>query len=203
MQDSGVDIEAYIVKMLATRLGRILNTRFTTGNGTGQPRGITIDAVLGVTSTTGKAQLPQFNDIIALKYSVDRMYRPNAKWMMSDHTWKACLELVDSNGRPLILGYLTGLAADAAETLLSQPVIINNDMADYGTNGSPLAGNIDMLYGDFSNYWIRTVAELNMKRLIERYADYDQVGLIGFARYDGRLIDAGTGPVKYMVSPTS
>lgn len=209
MQDSAVDIEAYIVKMLATRLGRILNLRFTTGNGTGQPRGITLDAVLGRTSTTGKVFLPQYNDILALKYSVDRLYRQRGKWMMSDTTWLGMLELVDNNGRPLILNYLNVLANDTEghsltqEQLLGQAVIINNDMASPGTNGSPVVGNVDILYGDFSNYWIRTVKELIMKRLIERYADFDQVGLIGFARYDGRLIDAGTNPVKYMQSPTT
>ena len=203
LQDSGVDIEAYIVKMLGIRMGRILNTRFTNGNGTGQPRGITLDAVLGVTSTTGKSQLPQFSDLISLKYSVDKLYRQNAKWMMSDTTWKGLLTLVDSNGRPLILGYLTGLAEDASEMLLSQEVVINNDMATYGTSGSPVVGNLAILYGDFSNYWIRTVKELVMLRLVERYAEFAQVGFIGFSRWDGRLVDAGTNPVKYLQSPTT
>lgn len=203
LQDSGVDIEAYIVKMLGIRLGRILNTRFTTGTGTTMPRGITLDAVLGRTSTTGKTQLPQYNDVVALKYSVDRAYRQNGQWMMSDSTWLTMLELVDSNGRPLVLNYATALVEDAPEMLLGQKVIINNDMAGPGTNGSPVVGNIDVLYGDFANYWIRTVSELMMLRLVERYAEYGQVGFIGFARYDGKLVDAGTNPVKYMQCPTT
>lgn len=209
LQDTGVDIEAYIVKMLGIRLGRILNTRFTTGTGTTMPRGITLDAVLGATSTTGKTQLPQYNDIIKLKYAVDRIYRQAGKWMMSDSTFLTIMELVDSNGRPLILNYLNTLANGpegsslTQEQLLGQPVIINNDMAGPGTNGSPVVGNIDMLYGDFSNYWIRTVSELIMLRLVERYADFGQVAFIGFARYDGKLIDAGTNPVKYMQCPTT
>ncbi len=203
MQDSAVDIEAYIIKMLGIRLGRILNNRFTTGDGSSKPRGIVIDSVLGATGTTGKSQKPQYNDLIELKYSVDKLYRTSAKWMMSDTTWKACLELVDGNGRPLVLGYLTGLTQDASEMLLSQEVVINNDMANFGTNGSPVAGNIAVLYGAFENYWIRTVMEMVMLRLVERYAEYAQVGLIGFARYDGRMVDAGTNPVKYLQSPTT
>ena len=35
-------------------------------------------------------------------------------------------------------------------------------------------------------------------RLNERYADYGQVAFIGFARYDGNLVDAGTHPVNYL-----
>ena len=37
-----------------------------------------------------------------------------------------------------------------------------------------------------------------MIRLEERFADYGQVAFIGFARYDGNLLDAGTNPVKYI-----
>ena len=203
LQDSGVDIEAYLVKMLAVRLARILNTRFTTGSGTSQPRGVTLDAVLGNTSQTGKSQVPQYADYVGLKYSVDKAYRPNGKFMMSDTTWKSVMTLVDGQSRPLILDYLRAISTDAEEALLGDPVIINNDMANYGTAGSPVVGNIAVLYGDFSNYWIRTVKELQMLRLVERYADYGQVGFLGFARYDGRMVDAGTNPIKYMQSPTS
>ena len=32
-------------------------------------------------------------------------------------------------------------------------------------------------------------------RLVERYADYLQVGYIGFLRADGNLVDAGTHPI--------
>jgi HK97 family phage major capsid protein len=40
LQDSAVDIEAFIRARLVARLGRITNLRFTTGTGTGQPLGI-------------------------------------------------------------------------------------------------------------------------------------------------------------------
>jgi hypothetical protein len=42
------------------------------------------------------------------------------------------------------------------------------------------------------------VKELVVLRLVERFADYGQVAFIGFARYDGNLLDAGTHPVKYL-----
>jgi hypothetical protein len=35
-------------------------------------------------------------------------------------------------------------------------------------------------------------------RLVERAAEQGLVLFIGFARYDGRLVDAGTHPVKYL-----
>ena len=37
LQDSSVDVEAFVRDRMVTRLGRITNTHFTTGTGTGQP----------------------------------------------------------------------------------------------------------------------------------------------------------------------
>ena len=51
-----------------------------------------------------------------------------------------------------------------------------------------------------SLYQIRRVKELSVLRLEERFADYGQVAFLGFARYDGALLDAGTHPVKYLAN---
>jgi len=41
--------------------------------------------------------------------------------------------------------------------------------------------------------------DLRVLRLTERFAEYGQVAFIGYARYDGNLLGAGTRPVKYLV----
>ena len=46
-----------------------------------------------------------------------------------------------------------------------------------------------------TRYYLRGVQIL---RLVERYADYGQVGYLAFHRHDARLIDAGTHPVKVL-----
>jgi HK97 family phage major capsid protein len=58
--------------------------------------------------------------------------------------------------------------------------------------------NKSILFGDFSKYKIRQVRSMNFLRLQERYIDALQIGLMGWARYDGNLVDAGTHPVKYL-----
>jgi HK97 family phage major capsid protein len=52
------------------------------------------------------------------------------------------------------------------------------------------------VFGDLSKYKIREVRDIQVLRLVERYADYHQVGFLAFARYDGDLLNAGTAPVK-------
>ncbi len=197
LQDSGVDIEAYMVKMMAIRFGRILNKRFTNGTGTGQPRGILLDAATGVTTVGGQTSTVLYSNLVDLKYSVNRAYRAKAKWMFNDATLAAILKLVDDNHRPIILDWIAGIQAGEPQQLLGQQIVNNDDMPDLG------AGNKFALYGDFTNYWIRRINMMLMLRLVERYADLGQVGFLGFQRWDGRLIDAGTNPVKTLVNAGS
>jgi HK97 family phage major capsid protein len=203
LQDAGVDIEAYVVKMLAIRLGRILNTHFTSGSGTSQPRGVLADAVTGKTGAGGQVTTIIYDDIVDLKYSVNRSYRGNGRWMMNDSTLQYILKIKDQNLRPLILDYLTTLQEGEPERLLGQPLIVNNDMPALGTTGSPAVGNQSLLYGDFSNYWVRRVMAMLLLRLVERFAEAGQVAFVAFLRMDGRMIDAGTHPIKAYVNPTA
>lgn len=203
LQDTGIDLEAELVQLLAVRIGRVYNSDFTSNNDGLGPRGVLVDATLGATSTTGHSGLPQYNDLVALKYSVNRAYRMGAKWMMNDDTLADILKLVDNNGRPLILDYLTTLQEDEPEKLLGQPIVINNDLPDPGTSGSPVAGNQCILYGAWQHYFVRIVKDFTLLRLVERYADAFQIGYVGFSRADGRLVDAGQHPIKYLQSATS
>ena len=86
-----------------------------------------------------------------------------------------------------------GIGANAPDTILGYPYAINNDMATIATT------NKTVLFGAIDKYLIRQVKELSILRLNERFADKGQVAFIGFARYDGNLLDAGTHPVKYLV----
>jgi HK97 family phage major capsid protein len=64
LQDSAVDIEAFVTKRLVTRLGRITNTHFTTGTGSGQPNGIVTAAGSGKVGTTGQTLTVIYDDLI-------------------------------------------------------------------------------------------------------------------------------------------
>jgi HK97 family phage major capsid protein len=111
--------------------------------------------------------------------------------MFNDSTFKAIkkLSVGSSDDRPL---WQPSITTNAPDTLEGYQYVINQDMASIGS----LAKSI--LFGDFSNYIIREVADWRLVRLVERYAELDQVAFVMFARYDGQVIDAGTNPIKYM-----
>lgn len=204
MQDAYFNLDDVLAKLLGTRLGRLMNNKLTVGSGTNEPSGIVTEAVAaGLTYTTASGQTGTIvgDDLIELEHKVDPAYRPQAKYAFNDSTLKAIKKLKDSYGRYL---WLPGLAATDPNTINGYAYVINNDMAGLGRNGSPLVGNNWGLFGDLSKYQVRRVAgEVTLMRLVERYADYLQVGFQAFVRFDGKLLDAGTHPVAVGVQAAS
>jgi HK97 family phage major capsid protein len=199
LQDSAFDLESYLAAKFAERTGRILNTHFSTGTGTSQPKGIVVAATAGPTAVGSSgndggsgtaANSIGSDDLIELEHSVDKAYRRGSSFMAHDSTIKFIKKLKDKYGRPL---WLPGLAVNAEDSILGYPYFTNNDMAAIATT------NKTVLFGRLDKYLVRKVKDLSVLRLVERFADYGQVAFIGFSRYDGNLLDAGTHPVKYLV----
>jgi HK97 family phage major capsid protein len=194
LQDSFIDIEAYIQTLLATRLGRITNSHFTTGTGSSQPRGIVTAAALGKTGTTGQTGTVIYDDLVDLEHSVDPAYRgnPGVCYMMNDMTLKVLRKIKDSNGRPIFVpGYEQGNPGGAPDRLLGRPICISQEMATMAANAKSI------LFGDLRKYMIRDVMDLTMFRMTDSaFTLSGQVGFVAFMRSGGNLIDAG-GAVKY------
>jgi HK97 family phage major capsid protein len=203
LQDSAFDLESYVKDKFAIRLGRIINTHTTTGAGTTLPKGIVPASTVGPTATgaslndggteTGGTSIGS-DDLIELEHSVDKSYRRDAAYMAHDSTIKTLKKLKDKYGRPL---WLPGIAVAAPDTINGYEYFTNNDMATIAVNAKTL------LFGALKKYVIREVKELAILRLNERYAELGQVAFLGFARYDGNLLDPGTHPVKYLVQAAS
>jgi HK97 family phage major capsid protein len=205
LNDSAFDIESFLKQQFAIRVGRILNTHTTTGSGVSQPNGIVTAAALGATAvgssgndgTSASTNTIGSDDLVTLEHSVDILYRNGAKFMMHDATLRQIKTLKDKYGRPL---WLPGLAAKEPDTINGYGFLINNDMDQLQSTGpnSPPTVKKTVLFGAISKYMIRRVKELSVLRLVERFADFGQVAFVGFARYDGQLLDAGGAPVKYL-----
>ncbi len=188
LQDSAFDVEAYIRQKITERIGRILNTHFTTGTGTAQPQGVVTGASLGKTGVAGQIDKVIYDDLIDLQHSVTPLYRQNGEWMFNDNALKAIRKLKDGQGLPL---WQPALTAAEPDKILGKSYIINTDMADMAANAKSI------LFGDFANYFIRDVMDLMIVRISEKYIENGQIGFIAFSRHDALLVDAGQGPIKY------
>lgn len=194
IQDTAIDLESLLTGMFGERLGRISNRRLTTGTNSNQPQGVVTASSLGVTAA-GAAAIT-YDETVDLQHSVDPAYRPNAEYMFHDDSLKLLRKLKDSEGRPIWMPAANaGMANGAPGLLNNSPYRINQHM------DSPASGKRSMLFGDFSKYKIRNVKGMTIVRLTERYAEKFQIGFMAFKRFDGRLSNAGTNPIRHLVHP--
>ncbi|QKN84421.1 major capsid protein [Vibrio phage Marilyn] len=200
LQDSMFDLDAYIMDLLAMRIGRITNRHFTVGTGSGQPEGIVTGAAQGKIGKSGQTLTVTYDDLVALEHSVDPAYRNQAGvgFMFHDSTLEQLRLIKDKNDRPIFVpGYEQGNPGGAPDRLLNRPITINQHMA-------PMAASAkSILFGQLSKYKIRQVMDTRLFRMTDsKYTEKAQVGFIGYQRADGKLIDVG-GAVKYYQNAAS
>ena len=193
LQDSSVDIEAFVRQRIIERIGRITNAHFTTGTGTAQPRGIVTGSSAGKVGTTGQTLTVIYDDLVDLLESVDEAYQlgGECKFMFAQTVRGLLRKLKDTAGRPIWTpGYEAGITAGAPDLLLGKAVAINNNMP------VPAANAKSIIYGDMKKYIIRDAMAVSLMRFDDSaYASKGQVGFLAFVRSGGNLVD--TAAVKH------
>lgn len=181
LTDSGIDIDAYVARRIGARLGRCEAKQIMRGDGVG-------NNVLGLVNQITKSKTAAataavaYEDLVNLKHHIDPAYRsgPNCRFMFNDNVFKGFKLMKDGQGRPLWLPAISGVAPS---TIDGDQYVIDQALAD------PAAGAASTLYGDFFAVILRRVAAQTLRRLTERYAEFDQMGFVGFHRFDVLLED--------------
>jgi len=180
LNDSAFNLERYIAKEFARRIGAKEEEAFLTGNGNGKPTGIfnnTGGAETGV--TTANPTAITFDEIIDLFYSLRSPYRKNATFVMNDSTVKMIRKLKDGNGQYL---WQPSVQAGQPDTILNRPVKTSSFVPVVEAGAKTIA------FGDFGYYWIADRQGRSLQRLNELYAPTGQVGFRATQRVDGKLI---------------
>ena len=180
LADSVFDLEAYISKEFARRIGAREEESFFNGDGKGKPLGILAaagGAEVGVTAASATAITA--DEVIDLFYSLKAPYRKNAVWVLNDATVKQIRKLKDTTGQYL---WQPSLVAGTPDTILGRPVKTSAFMP------TAVAGAKTIAFGDFKYYWIADRQGRTFKKLSELYAANGQVGFMGTQRVDGKLI---------------
>lgn len=191
VQDSAFDMSAHLRGILGDTLGRLENAAFTTGTGSTHPTGFMTSATQGVYSASGTSIT--MAELVKLEHSVDPAYRRSNScvYMMNDTTIRdlKMLSIASGDARPVWQpGFIDGTPA----TINGYRYVVNQDMDSIAITKKPIA------FGDFSKYIIRDSMDVVLLRLNELYAESLQVGYHAFHRTEGKLLDAGTNPVKYI-----
>ena len=189
LADANFDLEAFVNKALTTRLGRITNTHYTTGTGSGQPQGIVTAASSGKVAANGNTASIGYDDFVDIYHALDPAYRNGAGYMFHDDVLKIAKKLKDSTGRPL---WRPGMSGADPDNILNLPYTINQGMA------TPAANAKTILCGDFSTNMIRDSLDIMLLRFADSaYMKKGQIGFLAFMRTDGKLLAVSGDTVKF------
>lgn len=189
LQDSQIDVSAFVLNRLAQRIGRISNTGYTIGTGSGQPNGLVTAASVGKTGTTGQTTTIIYDDLVDMVDSLDAAYLNLAGgepcWMFSQTLRRVVRKIKDTSGRPIWMpSYEAGITGGSPDRLLGYPVCLNNDMPTPAANAKSLA------FGNLKKYLIRDAMNITLFRFDDSaYMSKGQVGFLAWARTGGNLLD--------------
>ena len=180
LNDSVFDLQSYISREFARRIGAKEEEAFFTGDGKGKPLGVlaaTGGAETGVTAASSTAVTA--DELMDLYYSLKSPYRKKSVWVLNDSTIKAIRKLKDNNGQYL---WQPSLTAGAPDMILGRPIKTSAYMPAIAAGAKTIA------FGDFSYYWIADRQGRSFKRLNELFAATGQVGFLASQRVDGKMI---------------
>lgn len=180
VNDSAFNMEAYISKEFARRIGVKEEEAFFVGDGTGKPTGIFASTGGGeIGKTTTSATDITADEIIDIYHALRQVYRNRAVFVTNDATVKAIRKLKDTNGQYL---WQPSLKEGDPDMLLGRRIYTSTFVPEMAAGAKALA------FGDFSYYWIADRQGRIFQRLNELYAVTNQVGFIATQRLDGKLI---------------
>ncbi len=180
LNDSVFNLENYIAREFARRIGNKEEDAFFTGDGSGKPTGIlaaTGGAQIGVTAASATAIT--VDEVLDLFYSLKSPYRNKSVFVMNDATIKAIRKLKDGQGQYI---WQPSLQAGTPDTILNRPVYTSSYVPTIAASAKSI------IFGDFGYYWVADRQGRVFKRLNELYAATGQVGFVATQRVDGKLI---------------
>ena len=180
LNDSVFNLEQYIAKEFAKRIGSKEEEAFFIGDGIGKPTGIfNATGGGGVGVTTASASAITMDELMDLFYSLKSPYRKNAVFITNDATIKNIRKLKDGNGQYL---WQPSLTAGQPDTILNRPIKTSAYVPVIASAAKTIA------FGDFGYYWVADRQGRAFQRLNELYAATGQVGFKATQRVDGKLI---------------
>ena len=174
LEDSAFDLESEMSTEFGEQFAKREGTAFISGNGVGQPQGITFAGAGVAAVNSGSGTVLTANGLLDLMYSIKSDYMTNANFVMNRSSLAAVLKLEDTEGQKIFVQGMSYVGA-APSTILGKPYILAEDMPDVGSGTKPVA------YGDFSRAYT-IVDRVNLSVMRDPYS----VATAGNIRYIAR-----------------
>lgn len=176
INNSQFDIVSYVVNKVAESIALFLEKEIISGAGTTKMTGILTEKTLVKTVETA-GDVPTADEFIATQVEVPQQYQAGAMWLVSNKTLLAMRQMKDTNGRYFLQNDLTN---GFGYTFLGKPVMVSDQMS-----------NTNVVYGDFSGYFVNVHEGSSIKVLNEKYADEHAIGVVAWLEVDGKVMEEG------------
>lgn len=182
LRSSFLDAEALVRARLAYKFAVAEEKAFLTGNGAQKPLGLFTASADGIPTSrdvaTGNTQTSiTFDGLTEAKYTLKQQYWPDAQWIFHRDAVKQLAKLKDGEGQYI---WRESVRAGEPDRLLGFPI----NMSEYAPNTFTTGLYVGIL-GAFRYYWIVDSLAMQFQRLVELYAETNQVGIIGRMELDG------------------
>jgi len=175
--------EGLVRERLAYKMGIVQESAFMTGTGSEQPLGLFTASSNGIStgrdvSTGNTTTSITFDGLKSVKGTIKGQYRnrPSTRWIFHRDAMTQIGKLKDGEGRYLLQD---NVAEADGMRLLGIPVVESEYAPNTFTTGLYVG-----LLGDMSYYWIAQSLDIQIRRLVELYANTDQVGFISRSELD-------------------
>lgn len=185
LRRAAMDPEAIVRQRMSYKFGVTEEKAYMTGDGNQKPLGLFTASSDGISTsrdvdvTTDGTNVASgaADDLIDAKYMLKAAYHRRARWLFHRNAIRDIRKLKDDQGQYL---WQPGLAADRPDTILDLPFTLSEFTPSDFSDNSYIG-----LLGDFSFYWIADALSMEVQRLVELYAESNQVGFIGRLETDG------------------
>ncbi len=180
--------ETIVRDRLSYKFGITEEKAFLTGDGNQKPLGVFTATAQGISTARDKVVYDQSDakfladGLIDAKYFLKAAYWRNARWLFHRDSIAKIRKLRDDTGGAGLGNFLwsPGLAGGEPDRILDFPY----DVSEYVPNTFTSGLYIGML-ADWSFYHIADSMAMEVQRLVELYAETNQVGFIGRLETDG------------------
>lgn len=170
LDDSFFNVENWLAEKVSSKLSRVENTAFITGDGVNKPRGL-LTYSSGVPSASAWDVIEQVNSgasgafagsnpgdkLIDLVFKLKTAYRQGASWMMSRTTLAEARKLKDGQGNYM---WQPNFGETAGSNLLGFSIVEAEDMPALASNSlSIVFGNMNVAYQIVDRMGIRILRD--------------------------------------------
>lgn len=194
LDDSSVDIEAWLAGKVADKFARVEGAAFVTGNGVGKPRGFasystaaTPDATRAwgtlehvKTGANGAFHTTQADPLFDLIGAFKQHFLNGAQWV----TRRTVIAAIRKFKTSTTLEYIwqPGLQAGQPDRLLGYPIVLAEDMPALAT------GSLSMAFGNFKEGY-QIVDRLGVRTLRDPFTDKPYVKFYTIKRTGGQVVN--------------